>query len=123
MVPFSTLKICGSLVEAPAPEKAAQLGDPLIVYGGLLRLRLGCRLVTHGPELVDIENLVIEAQAFLAKENWPRAVKLDCKGNHSEERKGRQEDERGQGRSLPKSSVRHPTPTSAFPPPGGWEAY
>src|SRR6185437_12774540 len=77
----------GQLVEAPAPQERADLGNARILAPRLLqRLILGGG-DAHGAELVDRERQIVEAKPVLAEEHRPAAGQLDCDGNAGEQRR------------------------------------
>src|SRR5262249_22806314 len=69
------------LVEAGAPQKAAEPRHAWVIARRLLRPPFDHLAVPHGPELVDLEDAIDEAIAILPEQHRPRAVELDGKGN------------------------------------------
>ncbi len=83
-----------NLVDVPAPQEAADAGQPRIVLGGLRNHRAVVERA-HGAEFDDAEWLLIEAVAALHEEYGPWAVETyDCRDQQEE---WRERDERDRG--------------------------
>ena len=81
------------LVEAGLADEAADAGDARIALGDQLG-GVDVGLVDiHRAELVDLDQLVVEAVALLLEEHRPLAVELDGQRRERHHRRGKQEDE------------------------------
>ena len=81
------------LVEACLADEASDAGDAAVVFGDHLRgQRIGL-IVKQRAEFEDVDALVVEAEAFLAKQHRARTVELDRERDHRHHRRNQQQDQ------------------------------
>src|SRR3954451_18837644 len=81
------------LVEAGLADEAADAGDARVVLGHDLRGRRISLIMVHRAELVDIDALVVEAEALLAEQHGAGAVELHGQRHQSHHRQGHEQRE------------------------------
>src|SRR3954470_409431 len=81
------------LVGAGLADEAANPGDARVVLGHDLRGRRIRLMMVHRAELVDVDALIVEAEALLAEQHGAGAVELHGQRHQSHHRQGHEERE------------------------------
>ena len=98
----------GQFIEARLADKAPDAGDARVSLGDELRCSRVGLVDIHRAELVDLDQLVVEAVALLLEQDRSAAVEFDCDRNHGHNR--RQGDERERADHFVEQPFHHHVP-------------
>ena len=111
--PLQHVEELRQLVDRGLADEPADAGDARIVLGHELG-RIGVEHVgAHRAELVDLDQLVVEAVPLLLEEHRPLAVELDGDGGGDHDR--RQQDQRQQRHGLVEQPLENEVPVRDRP--------